>query len=96
MRLIDADALIDTLVNACNDDQFKFFPVWIEKQIDSQPTITMPKEQETGHCIFLENCANSGIYCSERHTKVFDNYPFKKKFSYFCPHCGTTITHECR
>lgn len=49
------------------------------------------KEQETGHWIYLENCSNSGVYCSECHTKVFDNYPFKKKFSYFCPHCGTRM-----
>lgn len=47
MRLIDADALIDTLIDACNNDQFKFLPVWIEKQIDAQPTVAMQKEQET-------------------------------------------------
>ena len=39
MRLIDADELINELVNCCNDDQTKMFPVWIEKQIDTQPTI---------------------------------------------------------
>lgn len=39
MRLIDADDLINNLVNACNNDQSKFFPVWIEKQIDAQTTI---------------------------------------------------------
>lgn len=52
------------------------------------------KEQEAGHWILLENCSNSGVYCSECHTKVFDNYPFKKKFSYFCPHCGTRMEGE--
>ena len=52
------------------------------------------KEQETGHWIYLENCSNSGVYCSECNTKVFDNYPFKKKFSYFCPHCGTRMEGE--
>lgn len=46
MRLIDADALINALVNACNNDQSKFFPVWIEIQIDAQPTVTLLKEQE--------------------------------------------------
>lgn len=39
MRLIDADDLINNLVNACNNDQSKFLPVWIEKQIDAQQTI---------------------------------------------------------
>jgi hypothetical protein len=45
--LIDADALIDTLVNVSNNDQFRFFPIWIEKQIDAQPTVSILKEQET-------------------------------------------------
>ena len=52
------------------------------------------KEQEIGHWISLENCSNSGVYCSECHTKVFDSYPFKKKFSFFCPHCGTRMEGE--
>ena len=56
--------------------------------------LALLKEQETGHWIYLENCSNSGVYCSECHTKVFDNYPFKKKLSYFCPHCGTRMEGE--
>ena len=52
------------------------------------------EEPEIGHWISLENCSNSGVYCSECHTKVFDSYPFKKKFSYFCPHCGTRMEGE--
>ena len=39
MRLIDADALINALITDCNNDQTKMFPVWIEKQIDAQPTV---------------------------------------------------------
>ena len=53
--------------------------------------IALLKEQEIGHWIFLTDCSNSGVYCSECNTKVFDSYPFKKKFSYFCPHCGTRM-----
>ena len=52
------------------------------------------KEQELGHWIFLTDCSNSGVYCSECNTKVFDSYPFKKKLSYFCPHCGTRMEGE--
>ena len=52
------------------------------------------KEQKIGHWILLENCSNFGVYCSECHVKVFDGYPFKKKFSYFCPHCGTRMEGE--
>lgn len=46
MRLIDADALINAIVNACNNDQTKFFPVWIEKLIDAQPTVDNNKPDE--------------------------------------------------
>ena len=56
--------------------------------------IALLKEQEFGHWIFLTDCSNSGVYCSECNTKVFDSYPFKKKFSYFCPHCGTRMEGE--
>ena len=53
----------------------------------SEDAINLLKEQELGHWIFLTDCSNSGVYCSECNTKVFDSYPFKKKLSYFCPHC---------
>lgn len=60
-------------------------------QEQAKKIISVLKEQEIGHWIVLKNCSNAGVYCSECHTKVFDNYPFKKKFSYFCPHCGTRM-----
>lgn len=40
MRLIDANALIRALLKDCNNDQTKELPVWIENQIDAQPTIS--------------------------------------------------------
>ena len=49
------------------------------------------KEQDKskhGHWVVLENCSNTGVYCSECHTKMFDRYPMKKKFSQYCGHCG--------
>ena len=60
----------------------------------SDDAIDLLKEQEIGHWIFLTDCSNSGVYCSECNTKVFDSYPFKKKLSYFCPHCGTRMEGE--
>ena len=56
--------------------------------------LALLKGQEIGHWIFLTDCSNSGVYCSECNTKVFDSYPFKKKLSYFCPHCGTRMEGE--
>ena len=44
-----------------------------------------------GHWVVLKNCSNDGVYCSECQTKIFDRYPMKKKYSYFCPHCGARM-----
>ena len=54
------------------------------------------KEQKTktGHWIWLQYCANEGVYCSECHTKMFDRYPVKKKLSQFCGHCGAKMDDE--
>ena len=68
--------------------------IYYEYEKHCNDAIALMKEQETGHWIYLENGSNSGVYCSECHTKVFDNYPYKKKFSYFCPHCGTRMEGE--
>ena len=62
-------------------------------------TLTLLKEQKavalkTGHWIWLQFCANEGVYCSECHTKMFDRYPMKKKLSQFCGHCGAKMDDE--
>lgn len=61
-------------------------------QEQAQEIIAILKEQNNiGHLVILENCSNAGVYCSKCQTKIFDHYPIKKKYSYFCPHCGTRI-----
>lgn len=66
MRLIDADALINDLVNSCNNDQTKMLPVWIEKQIDAQPTIPHDMKWNPD----CEDCRTEdileGILCKQR------------------------------
>lgn len=47
-----------------------------------------------GHWKVLRDCANAGVYCSECDMKIFDNYPFPKRKSYFCSHCGTRMEGE--
>ena len=54
--------------------------------------VKLLKEQNRskhGHWKVLQNCSNSGVYCSECNTKMFDRYPMKKKFSEYCGHCGS-------
>ena len=59
---------------------------------DKDSALLMLKEQDRGkhgHWKVLQNCSNSGVYCSECNTKMFDRYPMKKKFSQYCGHCGS-------
>jgi len=43
-----------------------------------------------GHWTVLEDCSNSGIYCSECNMKIFDRITKpKRKLSQYCPHCGS-------
>ena len=65
----------------------------------SRDVIALLKEQEaaepkTGNWIWLQHCANEGVYCSECHTKMFDRYPMEKKLSQFCGHCGAKMGNE--
>ncbi|MBO6268476.1 MAG: hypothetical protein J6N19_04965 [Clostridium sp.] len=62
--------------------------------VDDALVLLKEQEAEPGHWIVLENQPNAGVYCSECNTKIFDHYPMKKKYSYFCPHCGTRMEGE--
>ena len=85
--------IIHTWAEFARERDLQFFTPMHLKDIAewTDDTLELLKEQTTGHWIFLTDCSNSGVYCSECNTKVFDSYPFKKKFSYFCPHCGTRM-----
>ena len=53
--------------------------------------LALLKKQE-GYWTVLTDCSNSGIYCSECQTKIFEyTTPPKKKLSQFCPHCGAKM-----
>jgi len=57
---------------------------------DALTLLKEQREQKTGHWTVLDFCANEGIYCSECHMKIFDRATKpKKKFSQYCPHCGS-------
>ena len=52
--------------------------------------------QECGHWISLTECANSGVYCSVCHKKVYkEDYAGcnrkNKLRSDYCPHCGAKM-----
>ena len=52
--------------------------------------------QEFGHWVSLTDCANSGVYCSVCHKKVYkEDYAWcnkkNKLRSNYCPHCGAKM-----
>ena len=52
--------------------------------------IAILKQHKEGHWTVLEDCSNSGIYCSECNCKIFDfTHKPMKKLSQYCPHCGS-------
>ena len=67
---------------------------WLLSVYDEAIELLKEQEPKTGHWIWLQFCANEGVYCSECHTKMFDRYPMKKKFSQFCGHCGAKMDDE--
>lgn len=51
-----------------------------------------PQEQKTGQWILLDECSNSGYYCSECHKKlVKEGWSGTVKKIKFCPNCGSYL-----
>lgn len=51
-----------------------------------------PQEQKTGQWILLDECSNSGYYCSECHKKlVKEGWSGTVKKIKYCPNCGKRI-----
>ena len=49
-------------------------------------------EPKTGHWILLDECSNSGYYCSECHKKVVkEGWSNTVKKIKYCPNCGIKI-----
>lgn len=50
------------------------------------------RAEKTGHWILLDECSNSGYYCSECHKKVVkEGWSETVKKIKFCPNCGIKI-----
>ena len=57
--------------------------------IDKLPSVITEK---TGHWILLDECSNSGYYCSECHKKVVkEGWSETVKKIKFCPNCGAKM-----
>lgn len=53
-----------------------------------------PANELKAQWIYLQHCANEGVYCSNCHTRMFDRYPMKNKLSHFCGRCGARMEAE--
>ena len=88
MRLIDADALVESIKKY--EDIIGTPLYMVRKHIDSQPTI------EPKHGRWVENKGRYGWYCSQ--CKKENNYAYHYNESnaielqdYYCPNCGAKM-----
>lgn len=52
-------------------------------------------EQKMGHWIKIDDCSNSGYYCSKCHKKVVkDGWSDTVKIIKYCPNCGAKMEGE--
>ena len=52
-------------------------------------------EHKKGHWVLLDDCSNSGYYCSECHKKVVkDGWSNTVKKIKYCPNCGAEMESE--
>ena len=81
---------LDEIVGLCRAMNYSGFGEVMERAqniVDFLGTV-----QREGYWNVLTDCSNSGIYCSECQTKIFERTtPPKKKLSKFCPHCGAKM-----
>lgn len=85
---VPVQSLIDHIKTAVDVDPWA--KEMAEKLLKEQEAV----KPKTGHWIWLQYCANEGVYCSECQTKMFDRYPMKQKLSQFCGHCGAKMGDE--
>ena len=96
--LIERQAAIDAIENEQMKimrsdwaiDQAKFSAMSeIRALIAELPSVSTEK---TGHWILLDECSNSGYYCSECHKKVVkEGWSKTVKKIKFCPNCGAKM-----
>ena len=66
----------------------------LKKASEGKPTFEA-KPVKHGYWYLLDECVNSGIYCSVCHKKVYkEHYANVKPKSKFCPNCGATMDGE--
>ena len=64
-----------------------------EHPIKTLPPVTSARKR--GHWNLLDECANSGYYCSECHKKVVkEGWSNTVKKIKFCPNCGADMREE--
>ncbi|MBP5168911.1 MAG: hypothetical protein ILP14_06890 [Oscillospiraceae bacterium] len=84
--LIERQAVLDILAQYEDSEDLAGVLIRIIKELPSVNT------EKTGHWILLDECSNSGYYCSECHKKVVkEGWSETVKKIKFCLNCGAKM-----
>ena len=97
-RLIDANALLEKFKDVCGEhfcfrsyQYVRDFTSDVANAIREAPTVDAV-EVVHGKWNAIDECANSGVYCSVCHRKIFKEcYGNCKLRSNYCPNCGAKM-----
>ena len=85
---VSREAVLRTVVEQYSAHN-KLIPPWLD--FTDLPSVT----QKSGKWILLDECANSGYYCSECHKKlVKEGWSQTVKKIKFCPNCGAKMVEQ--
>lgn len=80
---------IGNIGNLTNDEVIRDWNDMIDF-IENLPSV-QPKEK-VGHWVLLDDCSNSGFYCSECHKKIVkEGWSDTVKKIKYCPYCATPL-----
>jgi len=88
-RPLDEDMVINIIKNG------DYYMTWVDRAMLIEEIKDLPSalsEQKTGHWILLDECANSGYYCSECSKRVIrEGWSKTVKSINYCPNCGADM-----
>ena len=85
----------ENLESFVNEFNTSYRQAKILEKIKENYALMKADERKKGHWVLLDDCSNSGYYCSECHKKVVkDGWSDTVKKIKYCPNCGAEMESE--